>query len=56
MFHFLQAAISFFTTCQCFGEDDEVSIGDCAVTSSTALGWTFPSSGSSSIRGPYKST
>ena len=55
-YSFLQASISFFMTCQCCGDDDEVSIGDCAVTSSTVLGWTFSSSASSSIRGPYKST
>lgn len=53
---FLQASIRFLMTDQCWGDDDEVSIGDCAVTSSTVLGLIFSSSGSSSIRGPYKST
>jgi hypothetical protein len=43
-------------THQCWGDDDEVSIGDCAAASSTVLGLMFSSTGSSSIRGPYKST
>jgi hypothetical protein len=47
---------SFSSRHYCGGVDDEVSIGDCAATSSTALGLTFSFSAISRIRGPYRST